>query len=39
MKVIIEREATQQEADAIRRAEEILALAGLEIIGTRPKDR
>ena len=39
MKVLIEREATQEESKAIEQAIVVLAEAGLELIGTRPKDR
>jgi len=39
MKVTIDREASKEETLAILKAEEILLEAGLELIGTRPKDR
>jgi len=39
MKVTIEREATEEELDAIKKAIEILASVKLELIGTRPNDR
>lgn len=39
MKIITDREASKEEIDAILRAEEILAKVGLELIGTRPRDR
>lgn len=31
--------ATPEQTDAIKQANEILSNAGLELIGTRPKDR
>lgn len=37
--VTLKRVATTQEENAIREAENILATVGLELIGTRPKDR
>ena len=39
MKITIEREATELERVAIEKAQQILAEAKLELIGTRPKDR
>lgn len=38
-KITLEREATAEEQEAIEKANEILNQAGLELIGTRPKDR
>lgn len=37
--MVLGREADEKESDAIQRANEILTEAGLELIGTRPKDR
>lgn len=39
MKIQIEKEATEQELKAIEQANQILAEAGLELVGTRPIDR
>lgn len=40
MAVVLQpRPATQKESDAIQEATDILNSAGLELIGTRPKDR
>lgn len=39
MKITLEREATKEEIEAINKAIEVLAEAGLELIGTRPRDR
>lgn len=39
MEVLQPRQATNQESLAITRAIAILEEAGLELIGTRPKDR
>ncbi len=39
MKITVYKEANEEEANAILKAEEILAVVGLELIGTRPKDR
>jgi len=38
-KVTTQRDATAAEARAIQEARAILNAAGLELIGTRPKDR
>jgi len=38
-KVLEPRKATEEESEAIKRAEEILSAVGLELIGTRPKRR
>ena len=37
--ITVEKEATEEQARAIEQASEILAQAGLELIGTRPNDR
>ena len=39
MKITVYKEANEEETNAILKAEEILAVVGLELIGTRPKDR
>lgn len=38
-KLVLGREATEKEIEAIKAASELLTDAGLELIGTRPKDR
>lgn len=37
--LVLGREATESEQEAIDKAVETLSEAGLELIGTRPKDR
>lgn len=37
--LVLGRTATEAEQKAIQQAIEILAIQGLELIGTRPKDR
>ena len=37
--LLLGREATKEEADALQKADEILQEAGLVLIGGRPKDR
>lgn len=37
--ITIYKKATEEELQAINKANEILSQAGLELIGTRPKDR
>ena len=37
--ITIYKEATEEELHVIKKANEILGQAGLELIGTRPKDR
>lgn len=37
--VNITREATEEEQQAINKAIEVLEQAGLELVGTRPRDR
>lgn len=38
-KLVLGREATQEEADALMKADEILQEVGLILVGGRPKDR
>jgi len=37
--LVLSRPATEEEINAIQQAIDILATQGLELIGTRPKDR
>lgn len=37
--LLLGREATQEEADALKKADDILQEVGLVLIGGRPKDR
>lgn len=37
--LVLGRKATEKEVEALKKAQEILDAVGLELIGSRPKDR